>query len=682
MRVNVNLVEFNNKSLIIRGYLDSENTDIKVLIIQRITTLDLVLPITIEVLPEVIKNDFIFRINMETYSNLLYKANIWDLFIEVNGERIAISMEKFKGMNATYIKLCNSIHEAKPYITAKKTLAIWIKQQQSFIIEDLNIEDQNEVIKLLFKCEDNYLNDNILNLKVSFRKKEIKDIDFYSNEILFNINKNKEHRYEAYINKSDFIKFNTINGVQRWDSYLRVELDKDHIVYEPLSFKSDNLNKDKKIEVLNSSLYYGILMGKENKLCIDIMKKNIKAELFSINFTDNSNIVLKGILSNRCDEITVSKLIIVERSVENSLSKEYEKYIPIELNEEVFYCEFSLSNIVREIYKEDNLVIDVYLQLVDIKTGFTSKVALNIKETEKINFEYFNIKDTNFSIKPYKTKINTLALYIKKFIEQCATNPIKIAVLGSCYSRSAFVSLQYFNPHYKEKYKIVYTQFHSSIPSIMSNPIKYEEAYFSNCVDAHKEFVKCDFEKTLFENLRISNPDYLIIDLYADAVRDLIAFDDNHIITGSFILKDSNYLPSIVNKARIISHESKEEFLRYWIPAVDKFISKILKYIPENRIILQKARMIDKYYSKNKEVKIFENDLYLVKRSNYYFEIMEKYILSKMPNMKVIDLSKFNYIGDEKFPYGYSTNHYESKYYKELIKQLDNIVICDMCNYK
>ena len=49
--------------------------------------------------------------------------------------------------------------------------------------------------------------------------------------------------------------------------------------------------------------------------------------------------------------------------------------------------------------------------------------------------------------------------------------PLKIIVIGSCCSRSIFRSLPYFNPNYKDFFRVAYTSFHNSLISIMSRPI-------------------------------------------------------------------------------------------------------------------------------------------------------------------------------------------------------------------
>ena len=61
---------------------------------------------------------------------------------------------------------------------------------------------------------------------------------------------------------------------------------------------------------------------------------------------------------------------------------------------------------------------------------------------------------------------------------------------------------------------------------------------------------------------------------------------------------------------------------------------------------------------------------------NYFWEKIDNIVISNYPNIKIIDLSKKNYLASKSHPFGFSFSHYESDYYKdflnELIKKLDS----------
>ncbi|HEM2439472.1 TPA: teichoic acid biosynthesis protein, partial [Listeria monocytogenes] len=59
-----------------------------------------------------------------------------------------------------------------------------------------------------------------------------------------------------------------------------------------------------------------------------------------------------------------------------------------------------------------------------------------------------------------------------------------------------------------------------------------------------------------------------------------------------------------------------------------------------------------------------------IEKNNYFWERLNNYFLSKLPEAKVIDFSKKGYIGDFNYPFGHSFSHFESPYYKDFLKEL------------
>ena len=53
---------------------------------------------------------------------------------------------------------------------------------------------------------------------------------------------------------------------------------------------------------------------------------------------------------------------------------------------------------------------------------------------------------------------------------------------------------------------------------------------------------------------------------------------------------------------------------------------------------------------------------------------MNDYLSYLLPEAQKIDSRNLNYIGFERHPLGNTPNHYESGYYKEFVKLVDNVV--------
>ncbi|MGE1028653.1 DUF6270 domain-containing protein [Bacillus sp. GKis3/1] len=343
-------------------------------------------------------------------------------------------------------------------------------------------------------------------------------------------------------------------------------------------------------------------------------------------------------------------------------------YSNLEPVKKVFNKEESIFTLnINEIKPTLPLVIwDYYITVYESESQTPLELML---ECDQLNKEKF--KAETFEIENYITKFKTLALRVEK---DKVFPKVKIAVSGSCFSRSAFQTKEFFNPNYKENFEVVHTNFHSSIPSMMAKPKVFEETYLGECTDFQKRNIKNDFEKNFFENLLNSNSDFLIIDFYADAVRPLICFEDGVMITDSYTLRGTDYIYHL-GDSKIITHYD-ENYLTIWKEAFNKFADKLEKIYDSNRIILQRARTALKYIDKSGKVNSFNKEEVLDSRvSNNLFEYMEMAFLERFPNASVIDLTKKGYLGYEDHPEGKSVSHYQSEYYRDFLTELEKIIL-------
>lgn len=678
MEFKINKVNFANGILKIygkHGFTDK----LKLIVYTRMDQIDLIKPRKIIIDPTMNGEDFEFIIDFSKYAEEISANRIWDIEICYDD---SIEKIKLESIEAEYFSLKNTLFEAKPYITANGVLAIWVKVKSDFNINILDVFNENKSTRIIFNYGNSINKERISDFQIYLRKRDNKNIELYSEEVKLPIEKIDDNKYSLIISQKSIPVCKKIYDEEVWDLFIKLKEYKTFNMYEKLKVTNwDNAEYNLLIEKDEGLISNKIVINNKH-MQYRVLKKELKVSVDYIELNEENILTFNGYL-NASKNIKVNNIYLRPRKHSNSLLWDYNnKYLNYTCNENEFLVEEDLNSIIGNLHIEDKLIFDIFIELLDILTNEKIEYAVSIDNIEEYDFEYLNIKDSNFWIKPYKTFANTLALYIKKEMNILPNNAIKLGILGSCYSRSAFVSKKYFNPFYKEKYEVVFTQFHSSIPSVMSKPAKYEEEFFDDINVIHKEYVKNDFEKGIIEKLVAANPDYVLIDLYADAVRDLIVFEDGSIVTGTFIIKETEYLYSLSENVRIITHENKAEFLKYWILATNKFIQELLKHFKPEQLIIQKARMIDKYYDKNNNIKEYKDNKYLIKRSNYYFEFMEEYLLKKVPQMNVINLNDSNFIGHEGFPYGHSVNHYEERYYKELVNKLDDIVLKNKCNIK
>ncbi|EHE6436346.1 teichoic acid biosynthesis protein [Listeria monocytogenes] len=248
-------------------------------------------------------------------------------------------------------------------------------------------------------------------------------------------------------------------------------------------------------------------------------------------------------------------------------------------------------------------------------------------------------------------------------------NPIKIAVMGSCFSRNAFNSKPFFNPDYKRFFEVTFTQSHTSLFSVLSKPytgINIDD--YGNMTDNERRTLQADFDKGFFEKLENSNSDYLLLDLYADVLRGPIWLESGEILSLSYISEQTGILNDLPIK-RLLDHSNNDAFFQEWTSYADKFIEKLLTVLPAERIILNKGGFTTKYYDKNGAVQEYKIKM-RIERNNYFWDRLNNYFLSKVPTAQVIDFTKKPYIGDYYYPFGHSFSHYESGYYKDFMREM------------
>lgn len=366
-------------------------------------------------------------------------------------------------------------------------------------------------------------------------------------------------------------------------------------------------------------------------------------------------------------------LVIKRREKTGNGYEYYEEFIyDVEESGDRYIARINKKSLSHKHILRDKEVWDFFIRL---KSGNNkSDLQLNISKQYKKKFSYFNIryKDKNMEGKLFINGSSQLSLYTIDGKNRCA---IRVAVLGTCFSRNAFNSSQYFNPDYKKIYECVYTQFHSSLISLVSKPVSLDIKELESLKESDRKFVEVDFDKSFFNKLKESGAEYLILDLYSDASKSILKIDGDRYISCSYILEDSKYIKKLEN-SKIIDHTNNDEYFEVWKVAVGDFIQKLKSILPEDKIILNKGRFTPTYFDENREVKSF-SDPQLISRNNHFWDKLDNYVMHLIPKAKVIDLTDTSYIGDATYPFGKSFSHYESGYYKEFLNRLNSLVISD-----
>lgn len=261
---------------------------------------------------------------------------------------------------------------------------------------------------------------------------------------------------------------------------------------------------------------------------------------------------------------------------------------------------------------------------------------------------------------------------------------VNLAVLGSCFSRIAFTSkFSYYNPDYKSYFKIDYTCFWFSVFSATSKKIQYNKEYFADAPEKiyeNDESIRREYEKTLFDELKNSNAEYIIIDFFVDALHGVYKFGEDQYLARNTDINLTPYLKNhIILEKEAFTYKSPGYF-EVWKKSIDLFIDRMEDIVPLSKVILNLGGLTTGYFNENQELKNFieekKFDSRIINNHNVIWNRMNNYFMAKCPEVNVIDMSKFRFYSDIGYPTGAcGPHHYESNFYKAYLGEVAKIVM-------
>ncbi|KYG37107.1 DUF6270 domain-containing protein [Bacillus gaemokensis] len=575
-----------------------------------------------------------------------------------------------------------SIFKLVPYITKDKILAFYVRGLDLVpVVKNMDYLNGNLSANIFLSGKDSkYLKKE--KIKITFKRRNQVNMPFHDVSINTNGLPVMENTIDVEVNISERIPLINKDKEVCWDVLVSVYNEEETEGYTlPLQVESSLKKQVFRYMRLkaNNFFYTRPYITGDNRLAIYQSDMVNRVQLEAV--VDNNEFINVAVdlefVSER--ELSEANLVIKRRErVGNGYEYYAETLYKLENKNEKFTVQINKKDILNKHILRDKEVWDFFVRVKTDKNN-ESDLQLDVSKQLKNEFSYFDIKsiDKSMKAKLFINGLSKLSLYVAEG-KNTNKDAIKVAVLGTCFSRNAFNSSPYFNPNYKKIYNCVYTQFHSSIISLVSNPVPLTVEELTGVRENDKNFVAVDFDKSFFDKLKESQADYLILDLYSDASKAILRFNDDRYVSCSYILEDSSYINQVEN-VKIIDHSNQERYFDIWKDAVEKFIKKLTEILPEERIILNKGRFTSTYFDENREIKSF-SDPQLIHRNNYFWDKLDNYFMYLMPGVKFIDLTDTSYIGDATYPFGTSFSHYESGYYKEFLNRLNNLVIPEQLN--
>jgi len=257
---------------------------------------------------------------------------------------------------------------------------------------------------------------------------------------------------------------------------------------------------------------------------------------------------------------------------------------------------------------------------------------------------------------------------------------IKIAVVGSCVSRDGFNSQ--FIKEYKEFYKCVLSQNHMSMISLMSEPIPFEPHMLDGDItDFNKQILMTELTKGVWDALKIQNPDYLILDFYADVYFGIREVGNSYITDKTWLFKKAPFYSTLPLGETLKLDNELTAYFNMWKEAVNSFMAKMREELPNVKIIINKVQFTDLYIEKStKELKkISETGIYKaidVQKINDILNDFYQYF-EKNFNVAVIEYDK-EYYSKEDHIWDLFYVHYTDDFYRDFTTKLLSIILKDL----
>lgn len=246
---------------------------------------------------------------------------------------------------------------------------------------------------------------------------------------------------------------------------------------------------------------------------------------------------------------------------------------------------------------------------------------------------------------------------------------LRVGIIGSCVSRLAFRSD--FIPENKPFFDVVQYQFHTSLISIFSKPVKYDYSKFKGNDDEYaKEHLVSELEKDGLNNLVASNPDILIIDFYPDVHFGIAYIQDSTITNKCWRYKKIEAFNELAVSSTLEPTISFEEYFKIWKKSLANFMEFMKTYLPNTKVIITGARFA-KLQNLDGEICALESKFDLSLR-NKVWEKFDSYAIDTY-SLDYLDL-RYGYIATKEHTHGLDPLHFEKKYYEDFIVKLFNNV--------
>lgn len=448
----------------------------------------------------------------------------------------------------------------------------------------------------------------------------------------------------------------TVDSISTFDVVL---MNKADTKFNNVNFqKPDSLNKSS-TEVFASKdvkISFGTKLDDKNRVSLimnveQLAHYSAKVEEGKIVFSDETDL-------NECSLYIAKR----ENKAHNNV---YDYYFQLDIKDLLIE---NIYRLIKKYVKGPNEIWDFLIKKDD--------VVLPVECLEAFDDEYKTISPA-FDGKLFVSEKKYLSVYTKEG-ENKNRNKVKVAIIGTCYTKQAFHSIDYMNPDYKRFYENECIIFHTTFESMMANPIEVDDADLHSSNEEFEMLLELygrqEFDKDAIKKLCDYNPDYIVIDLFTESRNSLYKVGESY-VSDMFFFKDS-VIETKLKKSEFIK-PIDERRLPLFEVAVKKFRDEISAFFPLENIILVRSRSATKYYDKQNALKSFD-DVKCITNPNKLWDVYDSKFLEIIPEARVIDMRKYDFPASENSPLVLSPNHFVSNYYRTLLNEFNKLTLLDL----
>jgi hypothetical protein len=259
-----------------------------------------------------------------------------------------------------------------------------------------------------------------------------------------------------------------------------------------------------------------------------------------------------------------------------------------------------------------------------------------------------------------------------------ASSRATVAVLGSCITRDNFD--ERFNPGYEKRFDCLLWQ-QSSPVSLMSPAIRETWQPVRELSDEQRCQVATDLDKSFLSELATLQPDYLIVDFFADAYFGVARLDSGEYVTHDRDLLRRTDLYRAWREqdrlARLKLLRDAAVYVPVWQAAFDALVAFARERLPATAVVLHRGRFTDSLLLPGARRPVSLRDhrgdakRIPVKRANRAWAELDDYAAARVD--AVIDLTGEDHPTFPEHPRGAFYVHYAMDYYRRFLDRLEAI---------